>query len=477
MRASVIVAWRPKGFPEWDGRASPPARLVPRGLAFDRAVAPYTGVHLASLLPRHWDVTVIHEMARDVPADLDVDLVFLSTMDFCAPHARRVARALRRHGTSVVAGGLFPTLNPGYFEGSVDSVVIGEAEPVIAAIVADAERGSLQPIYRARKSPPLDDLPAPRYDLVETSFGIPMGYEATRGCPFRCSFCVLSAPGTAVAYRRRPIAQVIRDISAVPSGWSWVQRKYLTFLDNNLGADRAYFRGLCEAMIPLRRLWGTETSIDTITPESARLMGKAGCLFAYIGLESLSDGSLQAANKRHNRVKEYRDRIRLLHDNGVLVMSIFLVGLDEDTPEYLRELPDLVQDVGVDVPVFSLTAPIDGTPFHRDLKESGRLLPGDLLDGMDGVHLLYRPRHLSADQLEMAFYDCMRRAYRPTALLRRVGRRLGSGVWCAAANAACNLFYRGHQRGIVESGLARRAQTAAIPGEECATEAALSRND
>ena len=45
------------------------------------------GIHLASLLPRHWPITLVHEMVRDVDLDMDVEAVFLSTMDYCAPHA------------------------------------------------------------------------------------------------------------------------------------------------------------------------------------------------------------------------------------------------------------------------------------------------------------------------------------------------------------------------------------------------------
>ena len=128
-------------------------------------------------------------------------------------------------------------------------------------------------------------------------------------------------------------------------------------------------------------MWGTETSIDTITPESARLMGRSGCRFLYIGLESLAQESLRRSNKRHNQVREYRQRLRYLHDNGVQVMSLFLLGLDGDDPEYLRNLPDLIEDIGVDVPVFSFAAPIEGTPFHASLRDAGQLLPGDILGG------------------------------------------------------------------------------------------------
>src|SRR5262245_7404389 len=122
MRVAVILVWRPKYFPTWNGRSSAGADLVPPALAFDRAAAPYTAVHLASLLPRDWEITLVHEMARDVDLDLDVDAVFLSTMDYCAPHAYWLAQQFRCRGVRVIVGGLFPTLDPNYFAPVADAV-------------------------------------------------------------------------------------------------------------------------------------------------------------------------------------------------------------------------------------------------------------------------------------------------------------------------------------------------------------------
>lgn len=463
MRIAVILVWRPKNYPEWQGRHSIQDKKIPRSMSFDKGAAPYTGIHLASLLPRTWEVVLINEMIRDVDLDLDVHAVLLSTMDFCAPHARQLARQFRRRGVKVIVGGLFPTLNPNYFADVADAVVVGEAEPVMASIVADLERGKLAPIYHAQSSADLSDLPIPRYDLVETGFQIPLGYEVTRGCPFTCSFCVLSAIRS--PYRRRPIRNVVRDIQAVPQSWNWLQRKYVMFWDNNLGVDRRYFQELCEALAPLKRIWATETSIDTVTPESARSMGKAGCRFVYIGLESLSQESLNGSNKVHNQVGEYRRRIQYLHDHGILVMSIFLMGLDGDTPEYLEDLPNLIEDVGVDVPVLSLPAPIMGTPFHAELRNSGRLLAGDILNGLDGMHLLYRPQHLGPDELELALFDCMRRVYSPLRVARRLVRRIGDGPWTALANASANVFYMPYQRSLAREGEARVHARGAWPGQ------------
>jgi len=461
MRVAVILVWRPKYFPTWNGRCSAGADRVPPALAFDRAAAPYTAVHLASLLPRDWEITLVHEMARDVDLDLDVDAVFLSTMDYCAPHAYWLAQQFRCRGVRVIVGGLFPTLDPNYFAPVADAVVVGEAEPVMPRLIEDLRARRLQSIYRAQGPADLTKLPVPRYDLVETSFRMTMGYEATRGCPFACTFCVLSA--LSAPYRWRPVANVVRDIQAIPASWSWRQRKLVTFWDNNLGANRAYFRELCEALIPLKRFWSTQTSIDTVTAESARLMGRSGCRYLYIGLESLASSSLQFTNKKHNRVQDYRRRIGYLHDNGIAVMSIFLLGLDGDTMDYLRELPNLVDEVGVDVPVFSLPVPIEGTPFHSELDNLQRLLPGNLLHGSDGVHVVFKPKHLSAEELEMALATCMRRSYSWPAVAHRVIRRAASGWSCFAANVTANCIYMRHQRALADAGLRRIRARASRP--------------
>ena len=461
MRAAVILAWRPKHYPAWTSRAAIPE--VPAALAYDRAAAPYAALHIASLLPRDWDVELIHEMARDVDLEMDVDVVFISTMDFCAPHAREMAQSFRRRGVHVIVGGLYPTLNPEYFDVDGITVVVGEAEPVLPAILQDLRAGRLQPRYMADRPADLSEIPPPRYELVETSFTVPMGYEATRGCPFTCSFCVLSAIRS--PFRRRPVAHVIRDIQMIPSTWSWRQRKIVNFWDNNLGADRRYFRELCEALVPLKRYWSTQTSIDTITPESARLMGRAGARYVYIGLESMAQDSLKASNKTHNKVKEYKERIKLLHDNGAIVMSIFLIGLDGDTPEYLRALPDLVDEIGVDVPVYSFAVPIEGTTLKRELSEAGRLLPGDLLDGSDGAHLMYRPRRISPDEVETALALCMQRSYRSLRMAGRALRRVRDGAVPFVMSATANRIYRRHQLAIAHTGLARRAARGVWPGE------------
>ena len=112
LRVAVILVWRPENFPQWQGRSSVAIERVPAALAYNGAAAPYSAVHIASLLPRSWEISIVHECIRDADLDMDVDAVFLSTMDFCAPRARRLARAFRGRGIKVIVGGLYPFPQP-----------------------------------------------------------------------------------------------------------------------------------------------------------------------------------------------------------------------------------------------------------------------------------------------------------------------------------------------------------------------------
>ena len=171
---------------------------------------PLSGILLAGLTPPIVEVEVLHEMVRPIDYDTDADFIALSFMDFCAPHAFEVARKFRKLGKKVIAGGRYPSTFPGKVIPHVDSVVIGEAELIWSRVVEDTVNGRLKKIYEAPFAPPLNNIPPPRYDLVEPNFSVPVVTEATRGCNHRCSFCQLTINPT--PYRCRPIEDVINNV-------------------------------------------------------------------------------------------------------------------------------------------------------------------------------------------------------------------------------------------------------------------------
>src|SRR5262245_22187885 len=203
-------------------------------------VPPVTGMHLAALTPRDHEIELIHEQVRPVPVDADVDLVALSFFSGFARRAYDLADRYRALGVRVVAGGPHASYWTEEALRHVDAVVIGEAESVWDQVLRDASRGRLEKVYRGQAAS-LAGLPTPRYDLLENRFVVRRVLQATRGCPFTCTFCTV--PDLNPGFRVRPVRDVIHDIaeSRFPLPW---QDKVAWFWDDNLLVQRRWAKEL-----------------------------------------------------------------------------------------------------------------------------------------------------------------------------------------------------------------------------------------
>src|SRR5688572_15712173 len=203
-------------------------------------VPPITGIHLAALTPPQHQVEVIHQQLNSINLDLEADLIAISFFSGFAPAAYSIATAFRERGKTVVAGGPHVTYCAEESQQYFDSVVTGEADSVWPQLLADFENGNLREIYHGSPCD-MQQLPTPRYDLLKQNFFVPRVIQATRGCPFKCSFCTV--PTLNPGFRLRPVADVIRDIqyNDFPHWW---QRKIVWFWDDNLTINRKYIKEL-----------------------------------------------------------------------------------------------------------------------------------------------------------------------------------------------------------------------------------------
>jgi radical SAM superfamily enzyme YgiQ (UPF0313 family) len=402
---------------------------------FARSPAPpLSGILLAGLTPDIVEVEVLHEMVRPIDYETDADFIALSFMDFCAPHAYEVAARFRALGKTVIAGGKYPSTFPHLVAPHVDCVVVGEAEPIWARVVEDMVRGRLKRWYEAPLAPHLGNIPPPRYDLVETAYTVPVVTEATRGCPFSCTYCQLNIKRS--PYRCRPIDDVIRDLTAT-GRLPYHRRRMAMLYDNNFGGDMGYAKDLMREIAKLD-MWGIgyQFSFNCLhDDEFVDLLSEAHCAMAFIGMESLNQRSLLAVQKRQNRVEEYREQFQRLKERGILIFAGFMLALDEDTAEYYRGVPERLEEVDPSAVLISISIPIPGTPFHQEVEAEGRIFDHDLAH-YEGDHLVFTPRNVSAEDVREAFESINLAFYGWKSILRRWGRFLSAYLGGASATQA-----------------------------------------
>ena len=378
---------------------------------------PLPGILLAALTPPEVEVEVLHEMVRPIDYNTDADFIAISFMDYLSPHAYEVAAKFRAMGKVVIGGGKFASTFPDEVEPHFDSICVGEAHKVWAQMVNDLLAGKLKKRYDAGLVPDLENIPAPRYDLVESGYFTPIVTEASRGCPHPCTYCQLNIKRA--PYRVRPVEDVIRDLTNT-KGLPFIKRKTAMILDNNLGGSLTNAKNLLREIAKLK-FWaiGAQYSIECLRDdEYVELLAKANCRMSFLGMESLNEESLRDVEKKQNKVEEYREFFHKLNKKGILTFTGFMFALDEDTPEYYETLPQKLEEVGVNVILPSISIPIYGTPLHKKMVDENRIIDNDITH-YEGDHVLFRHKHLTEEQIYYYYERTIKIFYSWKNILKR----------------------------------------------------------
>ncbi|HYH55768.1 MAG TPA: hypothetical protein VD772_04100, partial [Anseongella sp.] len=221
-------------------------------------VPPITGIHLAAITPPEHEVRVFHQQVDKIDLNTDAGVIAISFFSGFAMAAYKLAVEFKKRGKTVVAGGPHVTYCQEEALAYFDAIVTGEAENVWSILLKDIELGRLQAVYAGTPCD-MKGLPTPRYELLPDKFFIKKVIQATRGCPFSCSFCTV--PSLNPGFRLRPVKDVVRDASYDEFRYWW-QRKVVWFWDDNLTIRRPYIKQLLNAMIPLKKWWLTQASMD-----------------------------------------------------------------------------------------------------------------------------------------------------------------------------------------------------------------------
>jgi radical SAM superfamily enzyme YgiQ (UPF0313 family) len=373
---------------------------------------------LAGATPAHWKVSYWDENLLQGPPPVDPvpHVVGITVHLTFARRAYELAAWFKAHGSTVILGGLHALSCPDEVQPHGDAIAIGNGVPIWPRILTDVEAGALQPRYQADYRDYAADPPPDRSILPSWGFLTPASLIATQGCHNRCDFCYLATGDTRIRYQMRAPEQVAREFEATGA-------PYGVFVDNNLGSNRAYLRALCRALAPLEKIWSAAVTLDvTDEPDLVREMALAGCTGVFIGFESLSDDNLRASGKRSPRARDYARRVELLHANGIQVNGSFVLGFDHDGPDCFANLASWIEDARLECATFHILTPYPNTPLFRRMKQEGRILHEDW-SRYDTAHCVFRPRHMTPEELEAGYAWLYRRLFSARSIWARRPRQ------------------------------------------------------
>lgn len=407
--------------------SSPEIRSVRRSrvLNFQQITMPY----LAARVPPGWEVRHVDEEAEDLDWDLGADVVGITFHTPSAMHAYDLAGHFRSRGICVVMGGPHVTLVPDEASRYADVIFIGEAEGLWEEFLKGFAAGSYRRTYQPACAPSLANLPMARKDLFHRRDHTNGVLFATRGCPSQCDFCAI-----AVMYRHRLRTRPVAEVAAEYASF---KGKVIIFWDDNLAGDMAYAKELFRALAPYRKWWSSQASIQAgRDDEFLEAAARSGCKQLFLGLESISQPSLTAVNKRFNRVEDYFQIIERIHAHGIAVQAGIVFGFDHDPPRIFEETLDFLEQAGVQNATFNILTPFPGTPLFHRLDAEGRILTRDWRKYNSRADVVYQPKQMSPAELLAGFRYANDRFYSLPSIAKRLSRSAVQLGWTLPLNLA-----------------------------------------
>jgi radical SAM superfamily enzyme YgiQ (UPF0313 family) len=387
-----------------------------------RAALPPLGLMtIGAMIPEEWPKRLV-DMNVTKLSDRDLewaDLIFISGMALQRDSAREIIARCKETDTRIVAGGPLFTCEYDRFE-DVDHFVLNEAELTLPPFLEDLEKGCARHIYETSDFCDISKTPAPLWDLIDLKQYATMSIQFSRGCPFNCEFCNVTA-----LFGHRPRVktadQMIGELDGLyRKGW----RGPVFFVDDNFIGNKSYLKAhLLPALIQWQKKrkalpFNTEASVNLADdPQLMEMMVKAGFDTVFIGIETPNEESLAECNKQQNKNRNLVESVKIMQRSGLQVQGGFIVGFDSDTSSIFQRQMEFIQKSGIVTAMVGLLNAPPGTKLYERMRSEGRLLDlisGDNADGTTNI----LPK-MGLDALREGYGNLMQRIYSPGHYYKR----------------------------------------------------------
>jgi len=278
---------------------------------------------------------------------------------------------------------------------STQSQAILDQLPVAACIQGEYEKGSVKVVngqtgilrHDLLTKEEMNNAPFPTFDFASTKNYYdpnPRGQAkpqaqvwSSRGCPFKCIFCVWPATMTG----NDPDGNSVRTVRQYTPEYmeaflKEIVAKYgfktIYFDDDTFNLGNSHVLKMSEMMTRLALPWSAMCRADTIKRETWKVMKDAGCFGVKLGFESGSQRVVDTIVNKHLDLEEAGAVVYHLREIGMTVHGTFTYGLPGETKEEMKQTRRFIKSLPFNSVQESGTAEIEGTPLHT-LRERGTL--------------------------------------------------------------------------------------------------------
>jgi anaerobic magnesium-protoporphyrin IX monomethyl ester cyclase len=299
----------------------------------------------------------------------------------CAPPELRIPQQLCHHlrklpAKLVVVGPHGSTTpRPVLKKLAADIVVLGECEEILLQLAQDVSAvssvaywdGGEIVVRGPNRAADMKRLPAllwpgetiqrhhhhhHRFEAEPSGPGAEM--EASRGCPYHCTFC--AKDNFRNNYRKRPLNVIIEEID----GLIRQGVEYIYFIDEIFLPDAQLLAALAERHIKI----GIQTRIDLWSHDAIRALARAGCVSVEAGVESITEAGRAYLDKKCKMSTEELSQRLIFAKTLVPFVQANLLAMAEDDAETVEQWRQHLESHGVwankPVPLF----PYPGSPEY-----------------------------------------------------------------------------------------------------------------
>jgi len=264
----------------------------------------------------------------------------------------------------------------------------------------------------------LDELPLPRRDIMrawwpalEKEVVFDRGVYSSRGCSFRCHFCMYSERANLIRYVS--VDKVIEDILEIVRHYP--EQKHIIFYDDLFVTKKSRLKELADGIraekLHQRVSFGCMAKTSFFDREFALILKDMNIRVISWGFESGADRVLHYLKDRHSTVRKHQQAVDICSRVGIYSGGYFIVGSSLETEEELAKTYWFIRNNQPRMPLISVfpLIPLPGTTLWQETQSRG-LIDGSFSNWdhleflhLDREHYLHLNENYSLDTLKNAY--------------------------------------------------------------------------